>query len=655
MDPDVTHHELLFPLDAFYSEAGLPAPRCVRLDGPAMPEPYRSLLVHTQDMTPTLEAHHGGRISLKLFNKHIDEDGWFCRRVALVLDETGRHVEFGAIRIDLSQFSPEAQKHITECHRPLGTILNEDGIAHYGRPAGFFRVQSDPLINETLGLKETQELFGRRNILYSDKDQPLAEVVEILPPVAPKPAAKVNGNGQLADEALSLNDNSEHTSRDKREGESLMKPSRSADQQYDAIIIGGGPAGTTAAATLAMKGRRVILFEKEKFPRYHIGESLIPHTYWTLERIGMIPKMKASAFPKKYSVQFVRQDGKASVPFYFHTHMQHEAAQTWQVLRADFDQMLMENAREKGAVCIEQAAVKELIHDEAGTVIGVRVSQQGGPPQEYFAPITIDATGRDAFSIVREDWRERDPCLNKIAIWTYYKGAVRDPGLDEGATTVAYVQDKGWFWYIPLPDDVVSVGVVAEKDYLHRNGKDPEAIFKAEIEENLWIKEHVTPGTVIDRYRVTNEFSYRSRYCARDGLVLIGDAFGFLDPVFSSGVFLALRSGELAADAVDTALDAGDVSAGMFEEYGRQVKYGIESMRKLVYAFYDPDFSFAHVIRKYPHLRGDLTDCLIGDLFRDFTELFDAVKDFATTIPEPLAHGGPLVKGAVSGQPSVVS
>lgn len=418
--------------------------------------------------------------------------------------------------------------------------------------------------------------------------------------------------------------------------------------QYDTIIIGGGPAGTTAAALLAMKGRRVILFEKQKFPRYSIGESLIPHTYFTLERLGMIPRMKASPFPKKYSVQFVREDGKMSTPFYFHQHMQHEAAQTWQVWRADFDQMLMDNAREKGATCVEEATVKELIHDEQGTVIGVRVSRQGGPLEEYVAPMTVDATGRDAFSMVRESWCERDAYLKKMAIWTYYKGAKRDAGLDEGATTVAFVAQKGWFWYIPLPNDVVSVGIVAEKDYLHRHGRDAETIFQAEIENNLWIKDHLSTGRVMDRYRVTNEFSYRSRYCAKDGLLLIGDAFGFLDPVFSSGVFLALRSGEMAADAIDAALAAGDVSAGRFAGYARQMKYGIESMRRLVYAFYDHNFSFASVIRKYPHLRGDLTDCLIGDLFRDFTELFGAVKDFAANIPPPLAHGEPRLRGELA-------
>jgi flavin-dependent dehydrogenase len=243
---------------------------------------------------------------------------------------------------------------------------------------------------------------------------------------------------------------------------------------------------------------------------------------------------------------------------------------------------------------------------------------------------------------VRDGWRVRDPYLNKIAIWTYYKGAMRDADFDEGATTVAYLPDKGWFWYIPWPDDMVSVGVVAESDYLYSDTRDLEKIFAREIEKNLWIKQHVAPGKVVSPYRVTGEFSFRAKHCATDGLVLAGDAFAFLDPVFSSGVFLALRSGEMAGHAVDRALSVGDFSAGQFTDYGRELCKGIEAMRRLVYAFYDHNFSFKKLIMKYPHLHGRLTDCLIGDLFGDFDELYQAVAEFAQ-VPGPLAHGQPLV------------
>lgn len=417
-----------------------------------------------------------------------------------------------------------------------------------------------------------------------------------------------------------------------------------ARKEMDAIVIGGGPAGSTVASVLAGKGRKVVLLEKEKFPRYHIGESLLPYGYFVLEKIGMLDKMKSSGFVKKYSVQFVSMDGKASVPFYFHTHLQHEAAQTWQVRRSEFDSMLLENARERGTDVHEETVVKDFLK-EGETVVGVRAVNSDGELLEYHAPVTIDASGRDALAVHKHGWRVKDPTLNKMAVWTYYEGALRDPGIDEGATTVAYVPEKGWFWYIPLHDNVVSVGIVAEPSYLYRDGRDPQRIFQREIESNQWIRDHLAPGKCTGQYHFTSDYSYRSRYCAADGLVLVGDAFAFLDPVFSSGVFLALKSGELAGEIVDRALDDGDYSADRFNDYGETLCQGIEAMRNLVYAFYDQAFSFGKLIRKYPHLRGDVTDCLIGNLFIDFKPLYSAVADFAS-LPEPLPHGRAL--GAMS-------
>src|SRR5580704_7439114 len=384
---------------------------------------------------------------------------------------------------------------------------------------------------------------------------------------------------------------------------------------YDALIIGGGPAGSTAAAILAEYGHRVLILEREKFPRYHIGESLLPFTFQPLQRLGLIDKMRGSAFVKKYSVQFVSPSGRASLPFYFYDRYDRETvAQTWQVLRSEFDQLLMENARAKGA--------------------------------DIRADITLDCSGKEAFTAVRNNWRVKDPYLNKIAVWTYYKGAMRDAGIDEGATTVAYVPEKGWFWYIPQHNDMISVGVVAEGKYLTRDGvKSPEDIFKREIEQNQWIKEHLSHGKSTGAYYLTSEYSHHSKHCATEGLLLVGDAFAFLDPVFSSGVMLALKSGVLAADAVHNAIVSKDFSPGQFSEYATFIRQGVENMRKLVYAFYNPDFSFGKVIKKYPAAAGEITDCLSGDVNKDFSQLWKWVTEFVP-LPDELPVGQPLTKGA---------
>ena len=189
------------------------------------------------------------------------------------------------------------------------------------------------------------------------------------------------------------------------------------------------------------------------------------------------------------------------------------------------------------------------------------------------------------------------------------------------------------------------MGIVAEKDYLYKDSKDLAEIFHRELGNNKWIERHVAIGEQFGPYRVTGEYSYRSRYCAANGLILIGDAFAFLDPVFSSGVFIALCSGERAADAVDEALIDGDYSASRFTSYGSEMCRGIEAMRRLVYSFYDHAFSFREFINKYPHLAGDITDCLIGNLFMDFDPLFTAVSEFAR-VPPALSHGLPFAATA---------
>ena len=341
--------------------------------------------------------------------------------------------------------------------------------------------------------------------------------------------------------------------------------------EYDGIVVGGGPAGATAATVLAQHGRKVMLLERDHFPRYHVGESLIPYTWFTFERLGVLDWFEKSACPKKHSVQFVSAKGQVSQPFYFFQTIKHECATTWQVLRTDFDQMMLDNATAKGVTVRHGVTVRDIV-TENGRVIGVRTNGDDGP-ETLHAKVVIDATGRDTLLATKMDWKHRDPDLNKIAIFTYFSGAKRDPGLDEGATTVAYIPNKGWFWYIPLSNDRVSVGVVADSEYLYRDSRDPESIFCREAEACTWIKDHIAQAQYLGPMRVTGEFSYRAEKISGDGFCLVGDAYSFLDPVFSSGLFLALKSGELAADAIHQGLDeTGAVTSATFSNYEREFR-----------------------------------------------------------------------------------
>jgi flavin-dependent dehydrogenase len=414
------------------------------------------------------------------------------------------------------------------------------------------------------------------------------------------------------------------------------------DCSYDAIMVGAGPAGSAAAAILAGHGHRVLVLEREKFPRYHIGESLIPFSYHPLKRLGMIERLKKSTFTKKYSVQFISRNGKASQPFYFFNRYDRETvAQTWQVSRSEFDQMLLDNAREKGAEVIEETSVRELIW-KAKRVVGVRAMTRDGAEKEFFAPLTFDATGKEAFAATRNGWRERDSYLNKIAVWTYYEGAVRQKGVDAGATVIAYIPAKGWFWWIPLDHDRLSLGVVADRKYLSRDGvRNPKMMLEREIGNNRWVKENLVPATQCGDYYITSEFTHHSRHCGTEGLILMGDAYCFLDPVFSSGLMLALKSGVMAADAAHAGLKEGDLCAASFAEYATQMREGLENMRKLCYAFYNERFSFRDLVTKYPEVAGSVTDCLAGDINKDYSHMFEVMSEFCD-IPESLPLGGPL-------------
>jgi len=407
---------------------------------------------------------------------------------------------------------------------------------------------------------------------------------------------------------------------------------------YDVIVMGGGPAGSSVASILAREGRSVVLFEKAIFPRHHIGESLMTDTYWTFERMGILEKLRQSPFVRKYSVQFANPAGKESRPFYFFEANHHESAVTWQVTRAEFDKMLIEHAEEQGATVYQGTAVKRVIF-EGERATGVEVQMQDGAIRQFHAKVIIDATGQTAMLSNKFGWRMRDPKLKKAVLYSYFKGAHRENDLNGGATLVLRTElgSNGWFWYIPLENDITSVGVVADPEYLVKGrGQDLAKIFEEEIEKCEPCRRRVAGAERVDKIYSILDYSYRSKQNSGDGFMLIGDAYGFLDPIYSSGVLLALKMAELAADAIHDAFKNDDFSGERLGQFQPKLDTGIESMRKLVHAFYYEGFSFAQFLKKYPEQRVNIINLLIGNVFKeDVDEVYGPMSDFAE-IPPPI-------------------
>jgi flavin-dependent dehydrogenase len=392
----------------------------------------------------------------------------------------------------------------------------------------------------------------------------------------------------------------------------------------DVVVIGGGPGGATTAALVAEGGLQATLFERNAEPTFKVGESLMPGTYWTFKRLGVLDKLASTAFPRKYSVQFFGAGGRGSAPFYFNQENDHESAVTWQVLRSEFDRMLQDNAEEKGAKIVRGASVLEVLFAE-GRAVGVRVRMPDGESETIHCRVVVDASGQSALISRKLMIATDEPNLKKASVFTHYVNGHRDEGVDEGATLILQTSDKNaWFWYIPLSDNRVSVGVVGDIDYLFEDRSlDSQEIFERELVKCVPMQERLKDAEQAFPMQATKEFSYRAKQIAGDGWVLVGDAYGFLDPVYSSGVFLALKSGEMAADAILEGFETNDLSGNRLGAFKDEFLGGMESIRKLVYAFYDKDFSFGKFLMANPECQQGIVDILSGDVYiKDVTPIF---------------------------------
>jgi flavin-dependent dehydrogenase len=387
---------------------------------------------------------------------------------------------------------------------------------------------------------------------------------------------------------------------------------------YDAVVIGGGPGGSTVATALARAGRRVTLLEREKFPRFHVGESLLPFSLPILDRLGVHEKVRAAGYQKKYGAFFWNESNGTARPVVFAEARDPNHPMAYQVKRADFDDLLLRHAATCGALVREETAVEDVLF-EGGRAVGVRARPaEGGPGEEIRARVVVDASGQGAVLSRKLGLRRFDPKLKRAALFAHYEG-LRWPEGSRPGDILLPIDQGVWYWVIPFSDGTCSVGGVFDPaDVRFGEGATPESRFESLIERSLRMRELLSGARRFSKVYGVSDYSASSQRLGGDGWVLVGDAATFLDPVFSTGVFLAMATGERAALAIDRALARrGRVDARDLRSYERQANRMFARFRKFVYNFYDPVFFEAFTTPQPPEpIRAAVVTTLAGGVER---------------------------------------
>jgi flavin-dependent dehydrogenase len=358
---------------------------------------------------------------------------------------------------------------------------------------------------------------------------------------------------------------------------------------FDFAVAGGGPAGTAAAISLAQRGHSVVLFEREKFPRFHIGESLLPSANDAIELLGLTPRIEAACFPKKWGARLITHDGEHTRGIDFASVRELKRPQTWQVCREEFDRILIERAREMGVEVREQHRVSAFEIAPDAAIIDFAPSE--GAPGRIRVRALVDATGRAGLIAKEYGLRSDEPKLANIAIYSHYSGVPRLPGDRPDDIRLIARSDAGWWWLIPISKELMSVGVVLPKSLFMQmaEGTNEEKLERA-IADTPAVAELMRDARREWPVRVEKDFSYSASAYAGDRWLLAGDAGSFLDPVFSTGVSIALESGIEAAEELDRALARNDFSARSFAGFSRRQRKRFEVFRRFVIGFYTPEF-----------------------------------------------------------------
>jgi FADH2-dependent halogenase len=387
-------------------------------------------------------------------------------------------------------------------------------------------------------------------------------------------------------------------------------------QRFDVTIIGGGPGGSTLGALLARQGRSVCIIERDTFPRFRIGESLLPFSIDIFRQTGVLRKIHDAGFMVKNGARFVVDESLEEECFWFRNGLDPDHPYAFEVQRAPFDKLLLDHARETGVTVMQPLQANELRIEPDRAVVTT-------PQGEISSALVCDVSGRWTFLSTKQQQRRVHPRHRKVTAFGHFRNVVRceqDPG---NIIIVRFGETKmGWFWLIPFSDGTTSVGVVADADYFRASGLSPHDFFDKSIRESRAMAPRMTQAELQGQIRGESDFSYTSDAHAGDRWLKVGDAGAFIDPIFSSGVFLSTKAAELGARAIDAAFAAGDFSRNAFTGYEAGIKQGTRVFWAFIDAFYNRDFLKQMVTsRRRPLLQKSITSLLAGDIFNESNQL----------------------------------
>jgi flavin-dependent dehydrogenase len=391
----------------------------------------------------------------------------------------------------------------------------------------------------------------------------------------------------------------------------------------EVIVLGGGPGGAVVAARLAQKGRRVTVLERDHFPRFHLGESLLPQSMGVLKAIGVLDAVDAS-FIRKHGAHFHDSATGRTARFDFADAFHAEYKNAYQVPRDVFDELLLRRAEELGALVCEGFRATRIRFD-GERAVGVLAEGPGGREHEVNAPVIVDATGRDALFAHASRSTRRIASLDSTALFSHWEGAWRDLGERAGDIQIVLfgwepsreAEPAGWFWFIPFKDGRTSVGVVAQSAWMRSHkGEGVAELYARAIAESPVATRFLQSARQLWSARATSDFSFKVDDLSGNGWLAVGDSGGFIDPLFSTGAHLAMHGGFQAADAIDEALRCGDTSRKSFAGWEERVRRGTDLFLMMVESFYQgmlPQLLFAD--KPHPYLRHVITSLLAGNVF----------------------------------------